>query len=474
MVIPNGILASPSAREKYHHLLLKAPLGVFDAATATYRMIPASFQPLIVDDKLWRQVAVDCRAILSALKKVSVWLRQEQNGALAKRLFASFGKLEREGAWGQLECHEELATVRFDFFFEEDDLRVLEINATIPAMQAYSDMVRAAYQAALVVDGVVVDLAKRSNGKDLLQSLCRGYEAVGGAKARPRIAIVARHGDAQIAELKWLQAQWRTLGHDVILGAPENVTLKSGQVHVDGVPADLVYRHVFAHRLDSSGAFAEACRKSKSYRVFNSVSAHLEVKGMLAELSRVADDERASQEAGLTPEEILAVQKRVPWSRVIDQGASTGPSGNFLADLTAFLKSADRHALVIKSSAGYGGHGVFMGLDFDSAASQARVQKIFNIDQPIVWDRFVDLCAQAKGDPWVVQRLVPGKRWQHDALVGGVVHKDRRDFIDCSLFGGMFDEGTVPGGAVRFSAGQVVNIGRGGGVAPLLLRSEAP
>lgn len=471
-MITGGMLTSSKSREHYAKVLAQAPLGFFIPSTETFRLIPASFRPLILEDDLWMRTVSDCRHVLVALKKISAWLRKEGKDGLAGRLFGAFGVLEQEAAWGRLGSHDELATVRFDFFFEGDDLRVLEVNSTIPAMQAYSDMVRQAYSEALALERMSLPLTKRSNGSDLLLSLCRHYQLTGAKKLHPRIGIIARSGDSQIAELRWLQTAWQRDGHEVILGTPEDVTLKAGVVHIREIPVDLVYRHIFAYRLDPKSAFAEACRHSHQYRVFNSISAHLEAKGVLAEMSRVADDEQLSEAALLTSEEIEAVRRRVPWSRVVRPRHDIGPSGEHLDDLLTFLKSAGRRNIVLKSSLGYGGHGVIIGADFETVETQSRVQALMSISQHVTWESFVDFCSRPGGDLWVAQRLIQGKKWQHDYFTDGVVKKDENDFIDCSLFGGMFDEMTVPGGAVRFSRDQIVNLGRGGGLAPFMLKSE--
>jgi hypothetical protein len=135
-------------QEKYAAALKAAPLAIYDGATQTFRQIPAASDVVIIPDASWAAVAEDCRLTLSALKKVVDWLRLGPQQGLARRLFGHLRGIERDAAFGSGPVAQGQATTRFDLFFDAEDLRILEVNATIPAMQAYSDMVRRAYAAA--------------------------------------------------------------------------------------------------------------------------------------------------------------------------------------------------------------------------------------------------------------------------------------------------------------------------------------
>lgn len=176
-------------------------------------------------------------------------------------------------------------TARLDLFFDGDDLKVIEVNATIPAMQAYSDMIKESY---VKSQGLRYDEdVYGSNTKDLLLSLLAHYTATGGHKASPHIGIIARRGDSQLAELRWLKSKWEGAGYPCTLGSPEEVSVTGTQLVVADVPIDVTYRHIFANRLAAGSAFAEACARSGAFRVFNPVSAHLEAKGVLAHQAHV-------------------------------------------------------------------------------------------------------------------------------------------------------------------------------------------
>jgi hypothetical protein len=447
---------------KFRAFLDQAPLAVYDASAARYLPIPASLDPLVVEEGVWRAAAQDCTRVLSAMEKTCAWLRQNAPATTLDRLFGHLAGIEREAAFGRLPGSTGLATVRFDFFFDGGDLRILEVNTTIPAMQAYSDMVHAAFAAGLPPT-LATTLGPPSNGLDLLGSLLRHYELSGGRRAKPRIAIVARAGDSQIAELRWLQAAWQRAGHEVLLATPDELSIRGDGLEVGAVPVDFVYRHIFAHRLTPGSDFERTCRDSRRFRIFNPVSAHLEVKGLLAETSRIADSDEQSSRAALTAEEIEAVRRRVPWTRLL-----TGDDSPTLSS----IKERHRDTLVVKTSAGYGGHGVVIGATFQDDASQQRVAAMVGSDRAVSWEEFCAFAATGASGLWVVQERIAGRRLSHRYVArdGAVVGAD--SYVDCSMFGGLFDPGSLPGGASRFSADPVVNIGRGGGLMPLLLGSR--
>lgn len=419
-------------------------MAVFQQDTGIFSPIPASLDPITIDDQLWRAVAKDCRRILSAMKKVVTWLRQTPETGIARELFGHLGTLESDAAFGRLGPNTGLATARFDLFFDGEDLRILEVNATIPAMQAYGDMVRDALAASFAATSAAESLRARTTSSDLLAALLHHYDASGGRIKAPRIGIIARSGDSQITELEWLRSAWQALGHEVLIGTPEDVELAGEALTVKRTPVDLVYRHVFAHRLVDGSPFAEACRRSRTFFVFNPVSAHLEVKALLAETSRLAADEASAAATGLSDEEIEAIRRRVPWTRVVRPAD---------APLMHEIGSLAPHDLVLKTSSGYGGHGVMIGQSMQDPAVAKRLRD--------------------PGTLWIAQRRVPGKILSHRVLARDGSIGTSRSYFDCSLFTGDLDDSPLPGGAARFASDPIVNIGRGGGLAPLLLQSEA-
>lgn len=441
----------------FQSLVAEAPLGVFRSHDSSYRLIPASMDPLVIPDHAWMKLRDDARLILSALQKLGAVLRRDPG----HRLLTQLAPLEKESA-----DFVGLATARLDLFFDGDDLQVIEANTTIPAMQAYSDMIRRAYGQAFHPGKKIL----RSNTDDLLQSLLEHYARTGGKAAKPRLGIVARSGDSQLAELLWLQREWQAQGYETLLLTPDAIEIRKGQLWGSAQPLDLVYRHIFAHRLAQDSPFAQACLHSERYRVFNPIAAHLEAKGVLAELSRYAADPRLSLSAGLKDEEVDATIRRVAWSRLLDKGPASLPDGTQVRDLISWVKERPLE-LVVKSSLGYGGHGIFIGSSFFEGSSQDRARKLLGVSHDVSWPQLIEALLRMGEGQWIVQRKVSGRKIRHRFWSEGQM-VEKETFVDCSIFTNSGVNFRPHGGACRFSTDAIVNIGQGGGLMPLLLESE--
>jgi hypothetical protein len=450
-------LSQESAITAFRSAVDEAPLGVYHSSDQRYTMIPASMDPMVLPDHSWQKLQLDARLILTALQKLGAWLRRDAHDSILQQL----APLERERSdFGGL------ATARLDLFFDGDELLVIEANTTIPAMQAYSDMIRGAWWKAFRSS----ERVPASNAQDLLTSLLQHYERTGGRTPHPRVAIVARAGDSQRAELLWLQREWQTQGYETFLLTPDELELREGKLWAASEPIDFTYRHIFAHRLTAQSAFATACLQAERYRVFNPIAAHLEAKGVLAELSRHAADPLLAQKLALNADEVEATNRRVVWSRLLSHGSATNPDGELLPDLVSWVKERPNE-LVVKSSLGYGGHGIFIGSHLREKPTQDRARKIMGVSHDVSWPHLIDfLLTQGEGQ-WIVQRKVSGRKIRHRFVKDGQVLEEET-FVDCSIFTNSGVSFRPSGGACRFSSDAIVNIGQGGGLMPLLLESE--
>jgi hypothetical protein len=439
--------------------------------------IPPIITPAAIDRSAMASVSNDAHLITRALTQLTADLMDDHARApLKQRLFGAFGTLEAEALGATWRKAEQLATVRVDFLLDGDGRpRALEVNSTIPAMQGYSDAIAAAFVRAVgrarhVPDSVVEGLidANGRNSDDLLASLLAHHARLGGRDGAQSIAIVARAGDAQYGELLHYVRRWSAKGHRVFIATPEVVRIVEGRALVDGVVPDLIYRHIFARRLDPAGDFARICLEPERFHVFNPISSHLEVKGMLGLLSAAAADDQQAARIGLDDDERAAVARAVPWTRLLASGATRGPDGAPIDDLPAWTRD-NGGALVLKRSWDYGGKGVFLGAEVaEGQAAQARMAALLGrpAGHVVGWRELVDF-ALADGDAWVVQELVAAPTQRHLRVDGGEVHA-RDLYVDLSAF---TNTGAAPrpwGGAVRASESRIVNILGGGGLAPLV------
>jgi hypothetical protein len=361
------------------------------------------------------------RLITSALVKVARELIERRPGK-AKLLFRHLSPLESEALAARWREAEELLHSRIDWFVDRDgSVRALEVNATIPAMQVYSDAAARGWVEA-VVPAHARDLRRTPGNADwLLEALL----AAARVRQRPhRVQILHREGDPQESELRVLAAMLRDRGVEARTCTPAEVVL-------DGDAHRVLYRHLFARYVEPSSALGLALLDPVRHGIWNRVDGWLETKGLFAELSALA-----GRAEFLTAEESAACTELVPWTRLLDDidDAALG----------------DGDAYVLKKSHDYGGKSVVIGrevgpLAFGQALARARA------DEP---------------GSWVAQQLVDAPAIDRFLCVESGARRLSLH-LDISTYGSLIP-GVPDGGSVcRAAPGRVVNIVGGGGVAPL-------
>jgi hypothetical protein len=447
----------PHSSDGFTEEIAKRNVSVWDHAAATWRQIPIAMEPVLVTKSSWEALVADGRTLLSSFPPVLDWLQLPENRSLFHHVFDGLRGLELDAAgappastWGH-------ATIRLDLFWEGDDLKIIEANCTIPAMQAYSDLVRAAWGEATGMAVAELNALGRWNTPDLLDSLLSLYRHHGGEAVRPRLAIFHREGDSQLAELLHFEKSWQDRC-DIVRVTPENI---SRQAH------DLVYRHIFAHRVQDNAAIAALLRTWRQVRMFNPVSAHYEVKAFLAVVSSVAENEGLAARIGLSPSQRHVIRNRVPWTCLM--GSLLPGTGFFPCHKSHEDVLRDWDQFVFKSSSGYGGHAVFIGSEWRTPATQERLRALLAVQDPVTEKDFLAWVARPESGTWVIQQRVSGRRHRSAVITSSRDIIEVDGYVDASVF---LNTGPVPlcgGGVSRFAAGPVVNIGTGGGLAPFLV-----
>ncbi len=444
--------------EDFSNELKQRNVAVWRSSDASWSAIPVALTPTTVSRDAWSNLTRDAILVLNAFPKVMSWLLLRSHTDQVARTFldkmlAGLSPFESKMAqrppfesWGHV-------TVRLDLFWHHGDLKIIEVNCTIPAMQAYSDNVLAAWQIAS---------ANRdqtgSNVDDLLKSLLGIYRMNGGICSRPRIAILHRAGDSQMAELQWLKTRWSVCGSETVLVTPDSLTCRGDIWLAHGQPCDIVYRHIFASRLLNE-PFIERLEKAGQFHIYNPVSAHYECKAFLAVLSHVAADPALSKLAGLTSDESLAIERRIPWSRII---------GGSMASVSAETVERRLEDVVLKRSVGYGGHQVILGDSWYSSDTQRKLNEMTEVSGPTDLKSFLTWI-NSDQSLWVAQERMSGARRQTNVLTSaGLECWDA--WFDASIFLNTNGQQLCGGGVSRMAKNPIVNIGTGGGLAPLLIK----
>jgi hypothetical protein len=314
--------------------------------------------------------------------------------------------------------------------------KALELNATIPAMQAYADLATHGWiRAAAARRGLPPWTANAlvaqtgSHMEALRETLVHYYRVRGGEKEHPSIALVARPGDAQIAEQRRLAEHFRQMGH--LAETLQPTTCEPERF-------DLLYRHVWAHRTPADAPFARALRAPETFILANPVNGLLEAKTLFARLSECADDEQLADRAGLDNDE-RAAAKALPWTRRLD-------------DALVPRLIAERENFVVKRSWDYGGKSVSLGAELD----------------PKEWERRVRAAAHPHSGSFIAQERIFATLAPATRIVGaGLEERSGILYRDISTYTGLLD--TVPSGSVvRAATDPIVNILGGGALVPVV------
>ena len=383
--------------------------------------IPLVLSPCALPREELAALGRGARLITSALVKVARDLI-ERRPEKARLLFDHLSPLESAALQSRWREAEELLHSRIDWFVGRDGgVKALEVNATIPAMQVYSDAAAGGWVEAVAPSRAKTLARNPSNAAWLIDALLTAARR----REKPlQIQILHREGDPQLSELRALAAMLRERGIEARTCTPADAAL-------DGDPHRVLYRHLFARSVDPASPLGRAFLDPEKHGMWNRVDGWLETKGLFAELSL-----GAARAGFLSDEERSAVSELVPWTRLLDD----------IDD--AALGDGDRY--VLKKSHDYGGKSVVIGCEagptaFSQALARAR--------------------ADAPGS-WVAQELVDAPAI--DRFLCSETGARRLSLhLDISTYASLI-RGVPDGGSVcRAAPGRVVNIVGGGGVAPL-------
>jgi hypothetical protein len=445
-----------------------------DGAT---RPIPVTATPVILSgEEIRRRAEASTLLSRAAFKMAQATLA----GTNRELILSALSPVERRVAEATHAQLTGLATTRVDYFTSGDRPFALEVNATIPAMQAYSDIAANTFiehvgRHAGLDDRAIARIQglNGSNALALYRALLEGYASRRGGGTPERILLLCRRNDAQLTEQRHLADRFCELGTEAEVIHPDEL---SGDEWVEarGRKWDLVYRHLFVRRLEETPApwverFFSTFWKWKSV-LLNPPSAQVEVKATFALLSRAVSEPSLGEAAALTDEELEAVRRFVPWTRLLDSGPTIGPDGAGVEDLVAFV-SANPARFVLKRSWDYGGKAVFVGRGVGTPSFEERVRAAYG--ELLAWPALVGRAAVDPAGGFVVQECVDAAPEPHLLCTeGGIVSAEL--YVDFSAYGSV-QPGRLPawGGVCRGSPSQIVNIVGGGGVLPLLTTEVA-
>ena len=437
----------------------------------TQKAIPPGATPVVLPGR----VIVERHRLARLLSLAGFKMAQATvQGPSRELLLGALSPLERRLVELSAPGTHRLAIARVDFLVSSHPA-ALELNATIPAMPGYSDMAAGAFLRtvghAAGLDPAALQQLEVENGSNvqaLYWALVASFVQESG-RPPERIAVLCRRGDSQLSEVDHLVRRFGELGTEAHRVYPDEAG-GEGMFTAHGKTFDLVYRHLFVHRLsETPNPFLEeffAGQTAAGSLLVNRPAAHVEAKSNFALLSRTLDEPPLARAAGLSPEELGAIRAAVPWTRMLAPGPARGPDGEAVRDLVTHV-AAHPERFVLKRAWDYGGKAVFVGPASEEPGFATRAVAAFG--EPLAWAELVHrAAADPRGGGFVVQAVVDIPRERHLlATPGGPVESEV--FVDYSAFASVGVEPEPPwGGVVRASTSRIVNIQGGGGVLPLL------
>ena len=218
--------------------------------------IPVTATPVVMSTvELEKRAALSATLAEAGFKMAQYLLASERK----EWILGALSGLERriiESTWRDVRV---LATTRVDYFLNEaNEAKALELNATIPAMQGYSDIAATSFievvgKHAGLSQAKIEDLKNEngSNARALFDALQMGHLGKRGRKAES-ILLLCRRNDAQISEQRYLCEKFREWGVDAEVVFPDELEL-GNRVSAHGKSFDLLYRHLFVRRLEEPG-----------------------------------------------------------------------------------------------------------------------------------------------------------------------------------------------------------------------------
>jgi uncharacterized circularly permuted ATP-grasp superfamily protein len=331
-------------------------------------------------------------------------------------------------------------TSRVDAFVmdEAGTMAVTEYNAETPAGAGYNDALVASFADLPIMRAFgrryeALPLLARHG---VLHVLLDAYHEWSGRRDVPRVAIVDWPEVPTRSEFVLFQEYFGAIGIEAVIADPRELELRGGRLYAEGGPVDLVYKRVLlAELVERCGVDTPLLQAVATRAVCMVNPPRCKILHKKASLAVLADERNQPLFLAEERESIAAL---IPWTRVMEERRTE--HGGTAVDLVPFVL-ASRDRLVLKPNDDYGGAGIVLGWETDSAG----------------WERAV---ANALASPYIVQERVAIPSEPYPSVVDGrAVFADR--MMDTAPFvcHGDYAEGCL----TRLSTAALLNVTAGGG-----------
>jgi diaminobutyrate-2-oxoglutarate transaminase len=404
------------------------------------RPICAVLRPMFVTERQYEQVMRDATLALSAIERLcrALMADGELRAELGltpdeERLISVAPGFGAPDASGRLEAS----------FDPGGEFHFVEYNAAPPCGLVYGDALSEIFMGMDVMREFARErtLRRLEIRPCVLETLLCCYREWGG-RDQPHIAIVARNESPVFAEFEICREYFESRGYPTIIADPNELEYRGGWLRVRDFRINLVYKRVAAGELLCGERLSHPLIRSARDRaacVVNSFRAEALMKKALFALL-----DNPQYESLFTGDEVEALRRRVPWTRVLREGFTT--YGDRRVDLIDFV-AGRREDLILKPNGDHGGRRAVLGWQCDD-------------DE---WGRAVN---DRLGASFIVQERVGALQEPFPTLSGGqITFEDRRvDFAPYTWLGD-----NVEGAGVRLSAASSNAPAGGDSTTPMLI-----
>jgi hypothetical protein len=437
---------------KHYHSLLDGPLAddaleKLSDGTVRYnltfgeRPICAVLRPMFIAAPEYEYVKRDSTLTLSAIEKLYRALMTDE------KLRAEIGLSPEEEQLVAIDPGFSApdASGRLDAFLDSrGDFHFVEYNADSPGGLLYGDALSEIFMEMEVVREFARDypLRRVPIRPRILQMLLDCYREWGG-REHPRIAIVDWNEVKTRAEFEICREYFESMGYPAIIADPNELEYRGGWLRAGSFQINLVYKRVITGELLARGGLNHPLVRAVRDRAVCAVNSFRVQTLYKKALFALLDD--PLREHLFSTDEIAALRRHVPWTRVLREGFTTYRKQRI--DLIDFVSSR-RENLVLKPNDDYGGRGVTLGRQCSD-------------------DDWRQVVKDALDASFVVQERVEILQQSFPTLADGRIVFENR-YVDFDPYTWCGDD--VEGAGVRLSPSALLNVTAGGGSAtPMLI-----
>jgi hypothetical protein len=408
------------------------------------RPICAVLRPMFVTERQYERVRRDATLALSAIERLcrAMMADEKLRAELGvtpdeERLISIAPGFGAPDASGRMETS----------FDPSGEFHFVEYNAVPPGGLLYGDALSEIFMGMDVVREFAGARALRriEIRPCVLETLLSCYREWGGLD-QPHIAIVAWNEAPAQAEFDICREYFETRGYPTIIADPNELEYRGGWLRVRDFRVNLAYNRVAARELLSGGGLGHPLIRATRDRAVCAVNSFRAQTLMKKALFALLDDPR--YEGLFHGDEVEALRRRIPWTRVLREGFTT--YGGRRIDLIDFV-AGRREGLILKPNDDRDARGAVLGWQCDD-------------DE---WRRAVN---DNMGASFVVQERVGAMQESFPTLSGGqITFEDRHvDFAPYTWLGD-----NVEGAGVELSAPTPPDASAGGGsITPMLILEE--